>query len=210
MTVPDRPCDAILFDLLTGLLDSWTLWNDVAGDAETGQRWRQAYLRLTYGVGAYRPYEELVAEAARESGLGEQLAPTLAARWDELQPWPEVPTVLRELAGTMPIGVVTNCSIELGRRAADRPGVPFDVVVTAEEAGFYKPRPEPYRAALDALGLPAERVLFVAGSKYDVAGASTVGMPVWWHNRIGLDLGDSVPPIAEERSLLPLPAFIRD
>jgi len=28
--------DAILFDLLTGLLDSWSLWNRVAGSAEAG------------------------------------------------------------------------------------------------------------------------------------------------------------------------------
>ena len=57
--------DAVLFDLLTALLDSGTLWNNVAGSAEDGQRWRAAYLRRTYGTGAYRAYEELVAEAAR-------------------------------------------------------------------------------------------------------------------------------------------------
>lgn len=43
------------------------------------------------------------------------------------------------------IGVVTNCSAELGRRAAALCGVPFDAIVTAEEVGFYKPRPLPRR-----------------------------------------------------------------
>ena len=28
--------DAVVFDLLTALIDSWTLWNDVAGSAEDG------------------------------------------------------------------------------------------------------------------------------------------------------------------------------
>ncbi|MEI9987752.1 MAG: hypothetical protein WDN69_34270 [Aliidongia sp.] len=69
-----RPYDAVLFDLLTALLDSWTLWNEVAGGAEAGQRWRTAYLRQTYATGAYRPYETLVAEAAEAVGLDRRLA----------------------------------------------------------------------------------------------------------------------------------------
>src|SRR5271155_2367465 len=68
--------DAVLFDLLTALLDSWTLWNLVAGRPNAGRKWRAAYLRRTYETGAYRPYETLVAEAAAEVAL----SPALAAR----------------------------------------------------------------------------------------------------------------------------------
>ena len=56
--------DAVLFDLLTALLDSGTLWNIVAGNPEDGRKWRAAYLRRTYAAGAYRPYEALVAEVS--------------------------------------------------------------------------------------------------------------------------------------------------
>ncbi|HTE70269.1 MAG TPA: haloacid dehalogenase, partial [Actinomycetes bacterium] len=45
---------AVLFDLLTGLLDSWSLWDAVARDEGTGRRWRTAYLRRMYAVGRYR------------------------------------------------------------------------------------------------------------------------------------------------------------
>jgi 2-haloacid dehalogenase len=199
---------AVLFDLLTGLLDSWSLWNRAAGDGVEGREWREAYLRLTYRAGAYRPYPDLVAEAARIRGLGPEPVAALFAGWDTLEPWPEAPGVVAELARSVRVGVVTNCSEELGRRAAARVGVPFDVVVTAEAAGAYKPRPEPYRIALDALGLPPERVLFVAGSRYDLPGASAVGMPVWWHNRAGMSRDDSPAPIAERDSLAPLPADV--
>lgn len=34
------PIRAVLFDLLTGLINSWTLWDDVAGSQEDGRRWR--------------------------------------------------------------------------------------------------------------------------------------------------------------------------
>ena len=189
--------DAVVFDLLTALLDSWTLWNGVAGSPEDGLRWRRRYLDITYGCGAYRPYEALVREAAADAGLPAGCADALDRRWAELAPWPEAPAVLAELAARVPLAVVTNCSERLGRAAARRAGNVFQAVVTAESAGYYKPRPEPYRAALRALDVRPERTLFVAGSAADVPGAHGVGMPVYWHNRIGLPARDgSVPELS--------------
>ena len=74
----------VLFDLLTALLDSWTLWNRVAGSEAAGRAWRAEYLRLTYGCGAYVPYEDLVRTAARTTGLRETVADALETRWHEL------------------------------------------------------------------------------------------------------------------------------
>jgi 2-haloacid dehalogenase len=200
----ERRYDAVVFDLLTALIDSWTLWNAAAGSEADGLRWRRKYLDLTYGQGAYRPYEDIVRAAAEQSGVGRHGADELVRRWDELPPWPETVLVLGKLTRRGPLGVATNCSIELGRRAAARCGVVFAVVVTAEEAGFYKPRPEPYRAVLARLGTAAERTLFVAGSASDVPGAKAAGMPVYWHNRMGLaPVGDAAPDYTE-RSLTPL------
>ncbi|HEX9556289.1 MAG TPA: HAD-IA family hydrolase [Reyranella sp.] len=191
--------DAVVFDLLTALIDSWTLWNDVAGSPDAGLAWRRRYLEITYGSGAYRPYETLVRDAARDVGLPQSLGDDLDKRWDELKPWPEAREVLKRLS--VPMAVATNCSIRLGGRAADRVGVPFKVVVTAESVGFYKPRPEPYRAVLAALGTAPERTLFVAGSASDVPGAKGVGMPVYWHNRIGLPPRDDSRPDYLEATL---------
>lgn len=196
--------DAVIFDLLTALIDSWTTWNAAAGSEADGLRWRRKYLELTYGQGAYRPYEELVAAAAAQSGVGAHCAAELLRRWDTLPPWPEAIAVLTELAKRVPLAVATNCSVELGRRAAARCRVAFAVVVTAEEAGYYKPRPEPYRMVLSQLRTAPARTLFVAGSAADVPGAKGAGMPVYWHNRMGLaPVGDAVPDFTQ-RSLKPL------
>jgi 2-haloalkanoic acid dehalogenase type II len=200
----ERRYDAVVFDLLTALIDSWTLWNAAAGSQADGLRWRRKYLQLTYGQGAYRPYEDLVRAAAAQSGIGLHCADELVRRWDELPPWPETIAVLRVLAQRVPLGVATNCSIGLGRRAAARCGVAFAAVVTAEEAGFYKPRPEPYRNVVARLGTAPERTLFVAGSPSDVPGARGAGMPVYWHNRIGLAAVGDASPDYSERSLTPL------
>jgi len=102
--MPGTRFDVILFDLLTALLDSWTLWNGVAGSEESGSMWRDAYLHRTYAAGRYRPYERLVAEAASEVELPLALAARLASRYHELKPWPEVRDVLgtlrREVCGS--------------------------------------------------------------------------------------------------------------
>ena len=201
--------DAVIFDLLSALIDSWSLWNAIAGSAEDGMRWRSAYLRHTYATKAYRPYETLVAEAATQAGLPIARADELAARWDELQPWPEAANVLGALARRVPLATVTNCSEALGARAVARVGVPFTVVVTAERAGYYKPDPHPYRLALEELGVAPERALFVAGSPFDLPGASGVGMPVVWHNRLGQSLPpDSPAPLAIGDTLRPLVGIV--
>jgi 2-haloacid dehalogenase len=196
--------DGVLFDLFSGLLDSQPAYDDVAGSAALGSRWRSVHSRLSYLAGDYRPFDDIVAEAAERIGISPDRAPALVARLGELRPWPEAPAVLNELCATVKVGVVTNCSDEVGRRAAAQVGVPFDVVATAELAGAYKPRREPYRLALEALDINSARMLFVAGSPDDIAGASRVGMPVYWHNRRGMDLGGRARPLVEHNSLAPL------
>ena len=205
-----RRYDAVLFDLLTALLDSWTLWNDVAGGEAAGRRWRAAYLRRTYGTGAYRPYETLVAEAAAEVGPDRWLGDELAARYAELCPWPGVASALAPLiAAGVKLGVATNCSEALARVAAARVDARFDAMVTAERAGFYKPDPAPYRLALTELGVAPERCLFVAGSAFDLIGASRVGLAIWWHDRIGMEKPAEAPePLRHTRGLEGLAEFV--
>ncbi|MDX2205643.1 MAG: HAD-IA family hydrolase [Hyphomicrobiaceae bacterium] len=199
--------DAVVFDLLTALIDSWRLWNDVAGSETHGMAWRKRYLEITYGCGAYRPYEALVREAAVDAGLPARAGEELERRWGELEPWPEAPHVLTILGRHMPLAVATNCSERLGRAAAARTGADFAVIATAEAIGYYKPRREVYLAVLQALGTAPERTLFVAGSASDVPGARSVGMPVYWHNRIGLTPREGARPDALETSLVPLIAY---
>ena len=194
---------AVLFDLLTGLLDSWTVWNRVAGSEAAGRKWRAAYLELTYGCGAYRPYETLVAEAARNTGLSDAHAAELHQHWNEISPWDEAPGDSAKTEGTT--SARRRHQLLRARSAGPQPrklGVPFDVIVTSERAGFYKPRPEPYRLALADLGLDPKEVLFVAGSGFDLIGTSKVGMDTYWHNRVGLQRPAAAPPpMREERSL---------
>lgn len=184
---------AVLFDLLTALLDSWTAWNGAAGSEALGRTWRAEYLRLTYGCGAYEPYEQLVRQAAANTGLPASAPQALEDRWDQLPVWSGARDLLVALRPHCKLAVVTNCSRPLGERAAARLGIDWDVVVTSQEAGFYKPDPRPYQLALDHLGVDAKDAAFVAGSGYDLFGTAKVGLRTYWHNRVGLARPEGAP-----------------
>jgi 2-haloalkanoic acid dehalogenase type II len=202
--------DGVLFDLLTALLDSWSLWNAVAGNEADGRRWRAEYLRITYATGAYHPYEALVAEAAEAMGLPRSLADDLGNRYAELKPWPGVTRTLQSLAASgIPLGLVTNCSERLGQIAASAVGVRFTVIVTAERAGFYKPNPRPYRLGVEELGIDSSRCLFVAGSPYDLIGTAPLGLATYWHDRSGMALPDgATAPLLRATTLDRLPKVV--
>ncbi|KAJ8114558.1 hypothetical protein ONZ43_g4874 [Nemania bipapillata] len=193
---PDWRPKAIVFDLLTALINSWSLWDasTPSGTPAEGRLWRDRYLQITFGAGAYVPYEDLVKQSADDVGLP-----------------PSAPqALLREKQGYK-LAVVTNCSKHLGHLAARgvekaasegaNDAFTFDAVVTAEESGFYKPVKAAYEAALTAIGCESSDVLFVAGSAGDVQGATDAGMKVVWHNKVGLAKKGEAVPLKEGRSL---------
>jgi 2-haloalkanoic acid dehalogenase type II len=189
---------AIGFDLLTALLDSWSLFASVAGGRDLGMRWHGASQSMLRG-NDYRPFEDIVRDAAGVVGIERAKADELLRRWGESAPWPDVPGVLPRLSSYTRF-IVTNCSERLGALAAARAGK-FDLVMTAERAGAYKPDPRPYKAALDALDLHRKRVLFVAGSAHDVGGASRAGMDVYWANRGHVPAPTDAKALREEEDL---------
>lgn len=203
----------VVFDLLTALINSWSSWDEATPTrtAEEGRRWRSRYLDLTFGAGAYTSstsYEALIRRAAHDVGLPQSAADELLSRWTQLEPWPEVPRVLHSIRSKgLKIGVVTNCSNNLGHIAVKKVedqvggGFRFDGAVTAEQSGFYKPVKAAYDFLLTDMGISANDVLFVAGSAGDVEGASNAGMQVVWHNRVGLAKKGNVVPLREGRDL---------
>ena len=79
------------------------------------------------------------------------------------------------------VGIVSNAfdPPALLHRDLERLGVAerIDVAVFSSEAGVRKPHPAIFQRALDALGVAAERTLFVGDSlSVDIAGARALGM----------------------------------
>ena len=55
-------------------------------------------------------------------------------------------------------------------------GLPWDCIITAENARCYKPRAEVYRTAIELLGLDPGAVMMVAAHNYDLRAARASGM----------------------------------
>jgi 2-haloalkanoic acid dehalogenase type II len=137
----------------------------------------------------YTPYEDLVGAAAAQVGVRRGAAVDLLDRWSEMEPWPDA-VALERLS--VPYAFVSNCSTPLARIAAERSRLQPRFVLSAEDAGWFKPEPAIYRAACRKLGTTSEGTAFVAGSPFDAAGAQAAGMHAW----LVLRRSDHRPPDA--------------
>ena len=101
---------------------------------------------------------------------------TLARVWWRLRPWPDAIPGIHRLKRRYLVTPLSNASfigmVELARFA----GLPWDCIITAENARCYKPRPEVYRTAVSLLGLRPEDVMMVAAHNYDLMAARAEGM----------------------------------
>ncbi len=97
------------------------------------------------------------------------------ARW-YLTPWPDAVPGLTHLKRRYVISPLSNASFVGMVRLAKFAGLPWDCVITAENARCYKPRPEVYHTAVSLLGLRPDQVMMVAAHNYDLRAAQGEGL----------------------------------
>ena len=165
----------------------------------------------------YRPYREVLAEASARlmRQLGHPLPaeranvlPESLARW---RPFPEAAASLRALrhAG-LRLAILSNVDRDLLALSIGRLGVSPDAIVTAEDAGSYKPAPGHWNLFRARTGAPAERTVHVGASRYhDIMPARALGYRTVFINRRGEPLGDA-RPTRMLADLAPLPETILD
>ena len=120
--------------------------------------------------------------------------------------WPAYPDShagLKALQAHARVGALSNidnASLESSCRKLD---FRFDVIVTAERVGAYKPDMPHFQAGiadLAALGIPRERILHVGQSlRADITPANRLGLKCAWINRPGRLLGLSGDGAAEAK-----------
>ena len=79
----------------------------------------------------------------------------------------------------------------------------FDYIVTAEQAGTYKPSPQNFELALDRIGIAPGKLLHVAESLFhDHVPAKRMGLDtVWVHRRAAKGGFGATPPAEAEPDL---------
>ena len=220
----DRPYDVVTFDCYGTLID----WE--GGLAEAFARAaaadgikadRETVLRLYHEIEpmveaeTYRRYRSVLAETARRlaTRLGWTVSEAQAAFLPESLPgWPpflDTNAALERLARAgYRLGILSNVDDDLLAGTRRHFTVSFDLLVTAQQVGSYKPAPGHFQTARERIG--GQRWLHAAQSYFhDVRPARGLGIPVAWINRHGQPVpADGPRPDREFRDLDGLAAWL--
>jgi 2-haloacid dehalogenase len=189
-------CYGTLIDWETGILAAlrpWTTAHRVeVGDEELLAAFGRAESRRE-AADPTAPYPRILAGVLED--LAEALGATVSgeearAFGDSVKDWPvfpDSPEALAYLKRHYKLVIVSNVDRASFRHSNGKLGVTFDAVVTADDAGAYKPAHNHFHLALARLaemGVPKDRVLHVAQSLYhDHVPAQQLGLRTMWVNR---------------------------
>src|ERR1051326_5590522 len=130
--------------------------------------YHQAELELEAGPG-WMPYREVLtaglASAARHEGvaLGDGGEATFVQAWPDMPGFEDAGPARAALRGQGGgLAILTNCDDDLFATTRPRLPVPFDLVVTAQQVGSYKPDLGHFRAFADQTSVTASNWLHVA------------------------------------------------
>jgi 2-haloacid dehalogenase len=141
----------------------------------------------------YRSYAEVLTltleRVAQEAGLGipEGESDVLPRTLPDWPPFPEVPVALEELRRRgWQLAALSNTDRDLIAASERRLGVPFDVVVTAQDVGSYKPAHAHWERFFELTTADRDHHVHVAQSHFhDVVPATELDLRTVWINRLG-------------------------
>lgn len=208
MTAPRRarplraaPVDAVVFDAYGTLLDVHAAmaahadrlppdWERISAE------WRSKQLEYTWvrtltGPGHHADFwtvtrDALAFVAARHRITDATVLDALLETYRRLPAYPDAAPTLRALRGAgVKTAILSNGDPSMLRDAVDAAGLDhlLDAVLSAEEAGAFKPDPRVYGIATKALGLAPEAMGFVSSNAWDAQAAGAAGFQVFWCNR---------------------------
>jgi 2-haloalkanoic acid dehalogenase type II len=193
-----RRYDVVTFDCYGTLVDweggiSTAFASAMAADGVSVDRARllAVYLEIEPVVEAetYRSYRDVLTETARRvaARLGWRLAGNGAGFLAESLPgWPPFPdtnpALERLAAAGYRLGILSNVDDDLLADTRRHLSAPFDLVVTAQQVGSYKPAPAHFATARQRIG--AGRWLHAAQSYFhDIQPARALAIDHAWINR---------------------------
>jgi 2-haloacid dehalogenase len=189
-----RRVGVVFFDLFGTLLSLAPL--DDACEAiapgrgrELAARWRARQLEASWlrtAMDRWADFDVITRDTLQASldelGIAPAIDPAgLADAFAVLPLAPDAAGAVRRMheAG-IATGILTNASSSTLERVAARLDLPFGHLLSADAARAFKPNPTVYRLAVDATGLPPERIGFVTANGWDAAGAGAFGLRVAW------------------------------
>lgn len=108
--------------------------------------------------------------------LPEEDVRDLNRAWHRLDPWPDAIPGLLRLKPEYMIAPLSNGHVRLLTNMAKRAGIPWDLILSAELAGHYKPDEEVYLTAVDYLDCEPAQVMMVAAHEGDLDASREAGL----------------------------------
>jgi 2-haloacid dehalogenase len=154
---------------------------------------------VTVIAGAQAQFKPLLEAALRRglerSGRDGALAAGALERLPSMPAYPDVPEALGALrAAGSKLAVLTQSAADAAEIVLSAAGIRehFELVLSAPDAGTFKPEDLAYRYALERAG--SEDAWFVAGHWWDVAGAAYAGLRTAWISRTDVTYPVAMPP----------------
>ncbi len=101
---------------------------------------------------------------------------SLVAAIERLRPFPEVPAALERLARRFRLVILSNGDRDMLEAARPYIDFPFDVHISVQEAGCFKPHHHTYATACRILDAAPIEVMHVANHAFDCIGAKAAGL----------------------------------
>jgi 2-haloacid dehalogenase len=180
--------------------------------------WRTKQLEYTWTLtlaGHYADFWQLTERAldfafARVPSVDRSLRPKLLDAYLTLDAFPDARTTLAALkAQGLRLGILSNGTPCMLAAAVEAAGIAeyLDAVLSVDALRRYKPLPEVYGLATDALAMQRSDVGFVSSNRWDVMGAASFGFQAYWVNRAGMpDEYPDFPPLRRIGDLTALSA----
>jgi 2-haloacid dehalogenase len=185
-------CYGTLIDWETGIFSALRPILEAHGKTIADSELLRLYSELESDAerGEFHSYREVLRSVVR--GLGKRLAfnPTesemnlLPDSLPSWQPFPDTVAALGRLKARYQLAIVSNVDDDLFTSTARRLEVPFDYIITAQQARAYKPSLQMFTLARQRTGVAQGGWLHVAQSIYhDVIPAQSLGIATVWVNR---------------------------
>ncbi len=156
-------------------------------------------------AGEYRSYRQILRFVTQRIGsrlsfaLHENEIDTLPNSLPRWPAFPDTVEALQRLKSRYKLAIISNTDEDLFAETAKTLEVPFDFVITAQQAHSYKPSHHNFELALQTIGLPRERILHCAQSIFhDIVPARQLSIANVWVNRRAGRAGSGATRPAQE------------
>jgi 2-haloacid dehalogenase len=185
-------CYGTLIDWETGIFSALRPILAAHGKTITDSELLRLYSELESDAqqGEFHPYREVLQSVVRGFGNRLKFNPTeseMRSLPDSLPNWlpfPDTIGALGKLKSRYQLAIISNVDDDLFAATARRLQIPFDYVITAQQARAYKPSPQIFKLAQQRTGVAPGQWLHAAQSVYhDVIPARSLGISTVWVNR---------------------------